>query len=141
MRYYHFLVDFLFYAAAAVNFITAILYIAGTISVGLGKAVDVLFALYSIGMGAFSLVIRDRMAKFQKDGLSWFRIHRYIGISFAFISMIINIAALDSATSYLMSEEAVALSTFSFLCSFAISVGVAAAELSYFKKRESLFIN
>ena len=139
MRYYNFLVDFLFYAAAALNFICAILYISGGLTFDSGKSIDILFALYSIGFGGFSIAIRNKMAKFQKDGLAWFRIARYIGIGFSFITMFANLAKLDNTPSYLMTEEMVSLYTFVYLCSFAVSIGIAVAELSYFKKREDMF--
>ncbi len=141
MRYYNFLVDFLFYAGAALNFIFAILYFAGTVSFKLDKSIDILYALYCIAYGIFAIAIRNRLVNFKKEGLGWFRISRYITIGTAFITMIVNLSKLDGIASYLLSEEMKAYYTLIYLLSFAGSLGIALAELSYFKKREELFIN
>jgi RNA polymerase subunit RPABC4/transcription elongation factor Spt4 len=146
MGWFNFLIYFALFAGAIVNCINGIGYLSGNIyscqtggevtantvyrHFGSGlQFVDVMFGLLLLALAVFSIVVRQRLANFISDAPRYLTI-LYVG---------------SASISFLYGIAVTAITGISWdatqIISIIVTLTIMAVNISYFKKREHLFVN
>ena len=146
MNWYKFVIYFALFASAVLNGITGILHLTGGVWSMQGveaewvyavfpslQVVDIFFGIASIALAAFAIVTRMQLAKFRKNGPKFLTICYVIGIVIALLYII-----LASAVTGIPFGDLIDAST---IISLVFSGAMLAANIVYFNKRASLFVN
>lgn len=146
MNWYKFVIYFALFASAVLNGITGIMHLTGgywsaqgveaewiyAVFSGL-QVVDIFVGIASLALAAFAIVTRMQLAKFRKNGPKFLTICYVIGIVIALLYII-----LVSAVTGIPFGELIDAST---IISLVYSGAMLAANIVYFNKRASLFVN
>ncbi|MBO4468352.1 MAG: zinc ribbon domain-containing protein [Clostridia bacterium] len=155
MNWYKFLIYFMLFASAALNVISGIMYITGSVYSIYGgsganaeeiyryfpnlKTVDIIYGLFALCCAGLAIYARFALAGFKRNGPALvLAVYAVAAVANLFYVIGFN-AALGEVSQYIQSE--MSQFTTSMITSLIVSVVVAILNLVYFNKRKHLFVN
>lgn len=144
MGWYKFLINFALFAGGILNAASGIMYLTGTIYEVQGisgvtsemvyrvfgdglRCLDIILGLVLLVIGAFSFVVRDKLAKFKSEAPKFVTFLYVVSLGVALLYVIL--ASAITSISLIESQAG----------SMAVSVVFLCVNISYFRKREFLF--
>lgn len=144
MGWYKFLVYFALFASCVINVIGGLSTMTGMIYRGerdlvymfFGgmRVVDLLIGAAMLAMAVLSIIVRQKLAQFRKDGPFYLLILYGTSIAASVLYLILATAIVGE---WFLTPEL----TSQYICTIGISVLMIVVNHIYFKKRASLFVN
>ncbi len=158
MKWYKFLIYFALFVAGALNIISGIMYLTGSIYGAmfngmvdaeevytmLGsdlKTLDIIFGICAIGLGIDAFVVRSKLAAYKSDGPKYWYMFYSISLGVSTIYNLISTAIIDDAVGEYAGEAIGTATGASVIMTVIIGALLVWANVTYFNKRKHLFVN
>ena len=143
MKWFKFIIYFQLFASAVLNTISAITFLTGAHYQGMAdqvysyfhglKGLDVFYGILLLALAGFAIFVRQRLAKFRRNGPLLYYVLMIVSIVVSFIYLIAGSSILHVSLGEVMDASS--------LASIVTSIVMLVVNIIYFKKRADLFVN